>query len=118
MLAVVPLCAVPLTAWWDGIASLPSGAVFPLQAQTIGDQVWRVGLNALADEQLVDLDVALDGCVAAGNGCHVLTCLVRLVLDVALHFGVAAVLLEPRVIADNVDCLCVGESEDAGELHC
>ena len=38
MLAVVPLCAVPLTAWWDGIASLPSGAVFPLQAQTIGEQ--------------------------------------------------------------------------------
>ena len=83
-----------------------------------GDKAWRVGLNALADEQLVDLDVALGGCVAAGNGCHVLTCLVRLVLDVALHFGVAAVLLEPRVIADNVDCLCVGESEDAGKLHC
>ena len=49
MLAVVPLCAVPLTAWWDGIASLPSGAVFPLQAQTIGEQVWLVEIGAQTD---------------------------------------------------------------------
>ena len=49
MLAVVPLCAVPLTARWDGIASLPSGAVFPLQAQTIGEQVWLVEIGAQTD---------------------------------------------------------------------
>ena len=49
MLAVVPLCAVPLTAWWDGIAGLPSGAVFPLQAQTIGEQVWLVEIGAQPD---------------------------------------------------------------------
>jgi len=83
-----------------------------------GDLARRVGLNALTAEPLVDLDVPVCGGVCAADADDVLTCLVRLVLDVPLHCGVEAVLLKPRVIADDAGGLCVGESDDAGELHC
>lgn len=68
-------------------------------------------------ERLVCLDVAVGGGVTACDADDVLTCLVRLVLDVALDVVLVDVVGEPRVVADDGGGLCVGESDDGLELH-
>lgn len=68
-------------------------------------------------ECLVCLDVAVGGVVAAGDAGDVLTCLVRLVLDVALNLVLVDVVGEPCVVAHDGGGLCEGESDDGLELH-
>jgi len=82
-----------------------------------GDLLLCVCHDVADVECLVCLDVAVGGVVAAGDVSDVLTCLVRLVLDVALNLVLVDVVGEPRVVADDGGGLCEGESDDGLELH-
>ena len=68
-------------------------------------------------ECLVCPDVSVGGLVAACDASDVLTCCVRLILDVALDFVIVRVVGKPRVVAHDVGGLCVCESDDGHEQH-